>query len=86
MPRIIEPKGARQWKYLYRASTVTVTLSIFCRVPSEAWQPLDEARHKDALERHACIQVCRLHAISLATAQAWFLGDWRVAYAREIGR
>ncbi len=51
-----------------------------------AWQPLDEAREKDALERHACIQVCRYHAVSLATAQGWFLGDWRAAYARELHR
>lgn len=49
------------------------------------WQPLDEAREKDRLERHACIQVCRHHAVSLAAAQAWFLGDWRIAYKRELG-
>ncbi len=51
-----------------------------------AWQPLDEARRKDELERHACIQVCRYHAVRLATAQSWFLGDWRTAYTRELHR
>lgn len=41
------------------------------------WQPLDEARRKDALERFACRAVCRYHSVGLAEAQAWFLGRWQ---------
>lgn len=38
---------------------------------------------KDDLEAYACRMVCR-GAVPLAEAQAWFLGDWRVAYHREL--
>ena len=36
-----------------------------------------EAHIKDAVERAACIAVCRDHSMSLHDAQAIFLGDWR---------
>lgn len=47
-------------------------------------QPLDEARVKDRLETHACRQVCA-GRVTLATAQAWFTGDWRAAYREQFG-
>lgn len=40
---------------------------------------------KDALEAHVCREVC-LGAVPLPEAQGWFLGDWRDAYKREIGK
>ncbi len=48
-------------------------------------QPLLEARMKDRLEAHACRSVCA-GRIPLATAQAWFTGDWRAAYREQFGR
>lgn len=48
-------------------------------------QPIEEAIRKDRLEVHACRQVCR-GLVPLASAQGWFLGDWRSAYAREFDR
>jgi hypothetical protein len=48
-------------------------------------QPLDEARLKDRLEAQACREVCA-GRVPLATAQAWFMGDWRVAYQAQFGR
>jgi hypothetical protein len=47
-------------------------------------EPIDEALRKDALEREACIRVCRYHTLSLIEAQSWFIGNWTVAYRREI--
>jgi hypothetical protein len=48
-------------------------------------QPLDEARLKDRLEAQACREVCDGRVL-LAVAQAWFMGDWRVAYQAQFGR
>jgi hypothetical protein len=38
---------------------------------------------KDKLEAEACREVCHGH-VPLATAQAWFMGDWRVAYCAVV--
>lgn len=47
------------------------------------WQPLDEALIKDRFERFACKAVCH-GDVPLATAQAWFMGDWVGAMRREM--
>lgn len=44
--------------------------------------PWSEARVKDRFEAAACRAVCS-GRMPLATAQKWFLGDWRAAYDRD---
>jgi len=51
--------------------------------PLNHWpEPWGDARKKDHFEDWSCRAVCTGH-IPLATAQGWFLGDWRPEEARR---
>lgn len=39
---------------------------------------------KDRLEAEACREVCA-GQVDLATAQSWFINDWRIAYRQHFG-
>lgn len=60
-----------------------VTENLWCQPgPPEPW----DFRAKDRLETRIWSMVCREHTMSLADAQAIFLGqDWRVAFCKYVG-
>ena len=51
----------------------------------QSYRGVMNARDKDRLEDYAHHAVCD-GSMALATARAWFMGDWRVAYRRVWGQ